>query len=84
MQNYQISPDATLKLGRDTPLSDGTYFAIAVWTPGARDYLDIPGLYSSESAARSARDKMQYGGTGTRTIRYTVHKGAVTTRRGLT
>jgi hypothetical protein len=69
--------NVALKLGQPTTVADGIYFGVAAWSAKARDYLDIPGLYGSESEARA------HSPMGTRLVRWSVADGSVTTRRGL-
>lgn len=71
--------DVVLKLGQAAPVADGTYFGVATWSTAQRDYLDVPGVYASEPAAREGGG----GATGSRLVRFTVHGGSVTTRKGL-
>lgn len=76
MSNTNLT-DAMLKLGQETTVPDGTYYGTAAWDTKARDYLDRPGLYRTEGDARKNCPM------GTRMVRWTVHNGSVTTRRGL-
>lgn len=75
MRNF---PETRLSLSTDdTSVPDGTYYGIATWSTKARDYVDQPGIYESESEAR------KHCPMGTRTVRWTVFRGLVTTRKGL-
>jgi hypothetical protein len=69
-----------LYLGSDTDLADGTYYGVARWDSAHRDYRDVPGVYHSESDARSLGGA---AAVGSRIVRWTVYRGSVTTRRGL-
>lgn len=68
-----------LRLGAETEMADGVYYGIATWSALDRLYRDVAGLYRSEYDAREAGG----GAMGSRLVRWTVHSGLVTTRRGL-
>lgn len=68
-----------LNLGSATQVADGTWYALATWDNKHRDYREDAALGIYDSADEAAAAKKM----GTRLVRYTIHQGAVTTRRGL-
>lgn len=69
-----------MKLNNKVDLPDGTYFVSQVWVSAHRDYTDQRhGVHTSEHAAK-ASSATEMAGT-TKIYRYTVHQGAVTTKR---
>lgn len=67
-------------------VGDGTWFAVETWDNDSRGYVELPGVYESESAARAAgypEGRGQLLDVGSRLVCRTKHLGEWTTRRTL-